>query len=56
MKALLWGLTAGLLVKLVFSMVLTHWFPVPHPERTTWNTAKEDALARAAAAEERASQ
>jgi hypothetical protein len=52
---LLWAMTAGLLVKLALSAVIAHWFPLPPPDRPVWNTAKEEALAEASAAEDRAS-
>ncbi len=55
MKVVLWGLIAGLLIKMAISLMIAHVFPLPHPDRPAWNTAKEEALARAAAAEERVS-
>jgi hypothetical protein len=52
---LLWVMTAWLLVKLALSAVIAQWFPLPPPNRPAWNTAKEEALAEASAAEDRAS-
>jgi hypothetical protein len=52
---LLWAMTAGLLVKWALSAVIAQCFPLPPPNGPAWNTAKEEALASAMAAEDRAS-
>lgn len=53
-RFLLWAMTGVLLVKLALSALIAHWFPLPPPDHPAWNTAKEEALARATAAEDRA--
>lgn len=54
-RFMLWAMTGGLLAKLAFSALIAHWFPLPPPDRPAWNTAKEEALAGALTAEDRAS-
>ena len=54
-RFLLWAMTGGLLLKLAFFAVIAQWFPLPPPDHPAWNTAKEEALAGAITAEDRAS-
>ena len=54
-KFLLWGMSGGLLAKLALAVVIAYWFPLPPPDGPAWNTAKEEALAGAVTAEDRAS-
>ena len=44
MRVLLLMVTAGFVVQLAFSAIVTHWFPRPNLDRVAWNTAKEAAL------------
>jgi hypothetical protein len=53
MKVLLLLVTAGCVVQLAFSAVMTHWFPRPNPNHLAWNTANEAALDRASVEEVR---
>ncbi len=56
MRVLLLVVTAGFVVQVAFSAIVTHWFPRPNPARLAWNTAKEGALDRAGVEEMRVAQ
>lgn len=46
MKVILWCIMMGLLIKLAFSTVLIHWFPVSHETRTQKQRVLEPAVAQ----------
>jgi len=45
MKAILWCIMVGLLIKLAFSTALIHWVPVSHEARTPEQRVLEPAVA-----------